>query len=94
MGVARYNINCVIYRFEKEDFKSSSDWYNSIMVIRILWLKEHDIETWDQVNMLMHHVNNNKEEDKMTTSIIEFIRNTCDMTQFTEKDIRHIIGNL
>ena len=81
-------------RFEKEDFKSSSSWYNSIMVVRILWLKEHDLETWDQVNKLLHHVDNNKEEDKITTSIIYFIHNICNLTQFTEEDILVVIGNL
>ena len=86
-------INYDFYRFEKEDFKSSSSWYNSIMVVRILWLKEHDLETWDQVNMLLHHVDNNKEEDKMATSIIYFIHNICNLTQFTEKDILDVIGN-
>ena len=64
------------------------------MVVRILWLKEHDLETWDQVNKLLHHVDNNKEEDKITTSIIYFIHNICNLTQFTEEDILVVIGNL
>ena len=80
------------------------------MVLRVLWLKEnkpnsklrhfsfgvrHNIvcEAWRELDMLMDHL----EEGSLTkrkNSIVDFIRNQCKLRQFSEKEIRHVIGVL
>ena len=63
------------------------------MTIRILWLKENKPDTWKLLDMLMDHVEEIKEEDKIMTGVVDFIRNHCKLTQFTEKEILHVMGN-
>ena len=63
------------------------------MVLRILWLKENKPETWKLLDMLMDHLEEQKEESKRKNAVVDFIHNHCKLTQFTEKEIRHVIGN-
>ena len=80
-------------RFENESFKQNSSWYIAITVLRILWLRDNEQETWDKLNKLMDHLDDNMELDKTVTSLLKFINDTCGLTQFTEKEILHVIGN-
>jgi len=79
-------------RFEIADYNKSCPSYNAIMTIRILWLKENKPDTWKLLDMLMDHVEEIKEEDKIMTGVVDFIRNHCKLTQFTEKEILHVMG--
>ena len=81
-------------RFENESFKQNSSWYNAITVIRILWLRDNEQETWDMLDKLMDHLDDNIELDKTVNTLLKFIHNTCGLTQFTEKEILHVIGNV
>ena len=44
--------------------------------------------------MLMDHLEEEKVESKRKNGVIDFIHNHCKLTQFTEKEIRHVIGKL
>ena len=63
------------------------------MTLRVLWLKENDPKTWKMLDILMDHLGDLKEEDKIMTGVVDFIRNHCKLTQFTEKEILHVMGN-
>ena len=45
------------------------------------------------LDILMDHLGDLKEEDKIMTGVVDFIRNHCKLTQFTEKEILHVMGN-
>ena len=79
-------------RFNIEDFTKPCPWYNAIMVLRILWLKENKPETWKLLDMLMDHLEEEKVESKRKNGVIDFIHNHCKLTHFKEKEIRHVIG--
>ena len=64
------------------------------MVLRILWLKENRPETWEQLDMLMDHLEDQKTESKKKNIIIDFIRVHCKLTQFSQKEILHVIGSI
>ena len=64
------------------------------MTLRVLWLKDNDQKTWNLLNILMDHLEDNVEEDKIWKDVIDFIRNHCKLTQFSEKEIRHVMGNV
>ena len=64
------------------------------MVLRILWLKENKPDTWKLIDMLMDHLEDQKKESKKKNIVIDFIRKHCKLTQFTEKEIRHVIGKI
>ena len=64
------------------------------MVLRILWLKENRPDTWEQLDMLMDHLEDQKTESKKKNIIIDFIRTHCKLTQFSQKEILHVIGNI
>ena len=68
--------------------------YLSLTTLRILWLKKKDPIMWNSINMLMSHSKNNKEEESNVTSVIDFIQKSCRLTEFTEEEIRHILGTL
>jgi len=87
-------------KFNIDNNNSSNSAYNSIMVLRVLWLKEHDLETWDKINMYMDH-NEAKESPYKTKhpspevcreDIVDFIRNHCKLTQFSRQEILHVLG--
>ena len=64
------------------------------MVLRILWLKENKPETWKLLDMLMDHLEEQKVESKRKNKVIDFIHKHCKLTQFTEKEIHHVLGNI
>jgi len=80
------------FRFNIEDFSKPCPWYNAIMVLRILWLKENKPDTWKLLDMLMDHLEEEKVESKRKNGVIDFIHNHCKLTHFKEKEIRHVIG--
>ena len=58
-------------------------------------MKENDIETWGMMNMLMAHagdINEQHHDDDSMDGVFDFILNTCRMTQFSEAEVKHIIG--
>ena len=42
--------------------------------------------------MLMDHMEEKRDDDNMITSVVHFILNICNIRQFTEKEILHVIG--
>ena len=62
-------------------------------MLRILWLKDNDPDTWKQLNMLMDHSDYNNEVDTIVAGVIDFLHNTCKLTQFTRQEILHVMGN-
>ena len=85
-------LNCP--RFDIEDYNKSCPWYNAIMVLRILWLRDNKPDTWQLIDMLMDHLEDKKTQSKKKNIVINFIRKHCKLTQFSEEEIRHVIGNL
>ena len=81
-----------MFRFNIVDFNKSCPWYNAIMVLRILWLKEKQPETWKLLDMLMDHLEDKTVKSKRKNGIVNFIHNHCKLTQFTEKEIHHVMG--
>ena len=81
-------------RLHVEDFNKPCSWYNAIMVLRILWLKENQPETWHLLDILMDHLEVQKPQSKRKNFIVDFIRNDCRLKQFSEKEILHVIGVL
>jgi len=79
-------------RFEIEDYKKACPWYNSIMTLRILWLRDNKPDTWRLLDMLMDHLEDSREEDKIMTGVVDFIHNHCKLTQFSKSEIRHVMG--
>ena len=43
--------------------------------------------------MLMDHLEDSREEDKIMTGVVDFIHNHCKLTQFSKSEIRHVMGN-
>ena len=81
-------------RITVDDFTKPCSWYNAIMVLRLLWLRDNDQETWKMIDMLMDHLETQKPESKRKNFIVDFILNHCKLKQFSEEEIRHIIGVL
>lgn len=79
-------------KFNIDNYKVKNSMYNAIMVLRVLWLKEHDPDTWDKINMLMDHNEAKDSMSKTREDIIDFIRNHCKLTQFSQKEILHVLG--
>lgn len=79
-------------RFDIEDYNKSCPWYNAIMVLRILWLRDNKPDTWQLIDMLMDHLEDKKTQSKKKNIVINFIRKHCKLTQFSEEEIRHVIG--
>ena len=64
------------------------------MVLRVLWLKENDSDTWKLIEKLMDNLDAVKDEDKTVGDVIDFIHSQCRLTQFKENEIGHIMGKL
>ena len=79
-------------RFIIEDYKATCPSYNAIMVLRVLWLRDNQPETWKLIDMLMDHLDDDKELTKTKIGVIDFIRGHCKLTQFSEKEILHVMG--
>ena len=74
----------VLPRFVIKDFDKPYKWYNSIMALRVLWLKSNAPETWRLLDMLMDHAEAADREDKMVNGVVDFIVNVCKLN-FTGK---------
>ena len=81
----------IFTRFAIKDFDKPYKWYNSIMALRVLWLKKNEPETWRLLDMLMDHAEVADSEDKMINGVVDFIVNVCKLN-FTEKEVRHVMG--
>ena len=79
-------------RFVIEDYKATCPSYNAIMVLRVLWLRDNQPDTWKLIDMLMDHLDDDKELTKTKIGVIDFIRGHCKLTQFSEKEILHVMG--
>ena len=73
------------------DLDKPYKWYNAIMSLRVLWLKENKTKVWDMLDILMDHQNDSDRNDKTFTGVVDFIKNVCKL-KFSEKDIRHVLG--
>jgi len=64
------------------------------MVLRLLWLRSNDPDTWKMIDMLMDLLEDKEtiQLNKTQKSVVEFIRKYCRLTQFSEEDIVHILG--
>ena len=80
-----------VHRFAITDFSKPYKWYNAIMTLRVLWLKQHEPKTWKMLDILMDHGEAADKEDKILGGVVDFIRNVCKL-KFTEKEIRHVLG--
>ena len=78
-------------RFAIKDFDKPYKWYNSIMALRVLWLKSNAPDTWKLLDMLMDHAEVADTEDKMISGVVDFIVKVCKLN-FTEREVRHVMG--
>ncbi|CAB4062320.1 SMYD [Lepeophtheirus salmonis] len=78
-------------KFNINDFRRACPSYNSIMTLRALWLRENDSERWIMIDKLMDHL---EAVDISSTKmeVVDFIRDNCKLTQFSEKEILHVLG--
>ena len=74
------------------DYKATCPSYNAIMVLRLLWLRDNDHETWEMIDMLMDHLEDDKKLTDAERQCVEFIRVHCNLQQFSEQDILHVMG--
>ena len=81
-------------RLQVEDFNKPTAWYNAIMVLRILWLRDNQPDTWHLLDILMDHLDLQKPPSKRKNSIVDFILTDCRLKQFSENEILHVIGIL
>jgi len=75
-----------------EDYKATCPSYNAVMVLRILWLRDNRPEEWKLIDMLMDHLEDDRELTKTKKGVLEFIRGHCKLVQFSEKEILHVMG--
>jgi len=79
-------------RFTIENYKVSCPSYNAIMVLRLLWLRDNNEKVWNLINILMDHLEEDKEITKTKREVISFIRDHCKLTQFSQQEILHVMG--
>ena len=66
------------FRFDLSDLQTICPSYNSIMVIRLLWLRENNVDTWEMIDLLMdHREDKNYEVSKNDEKVVKFIRQYC-----------------
>ena len=79
--------------FDLTRFKTTCPSYNAIMVLRLLWLRENDPETWEMIDMLMDHKEENMRQlSPSEETVISFIRSHCKLSQFSRSLILHVMG--
>ena len=88
---------CSLFRIHNprmviEDYKATCPSYNAVMVLRILWLRDNKPETWRLIDLLMDHLEDDKELTKTKKGVVDFIREHCRLTQFSEKEILRVMG--
>ena len=81
-----------IFRFDMANYKETCPSYNAIMVLRLLWLRENDPGTWEMIDMLMDHLEDDKKLTDAEREAVDFIRVHCKLKQFSEQDILHVMG--
>ena len=80
-------------QFDLVQCKTTCPSYNAIMVLRLLWLRDNQPETWDLIDMLMdHREENSKRLSPGEENVITFIRHHCYLSQFSRADILHVMG--
>jgi len=79
-------------KFNIEDYRATCPSYNAIMVLRLLWLRDNNKEVWDLINILMDHLDEDKQMTKSKERVISFIREHCKLKQFSQQEILHVMG--
>jgi len=79
-------------QFDMANYKETCPSYNAIMVLRLLWLRENDPGTWEMIDMLMDHLEDDKKLTDAEREGVDFIRVHCKLQQFSEQDILHVMG--
>ena len=97
-NIGPHHRECELFRrhgikFDINDIKTTCPSYNAIMVLRLLWLKDNDQETWEKIDMLMDHREDNAEETTNAEErVITFIRVFCRLSQFSRDLVLRVIG--
>ena len=79
-------------RFTLEELMDSCPSYHSIMVLRLLWLKDKESSIWNMIDKLMDHLQEFEIRSKADRAVINFIREHCKLQIFSEADILHVMG--
>ena len=81
------------HRFDINDIKTTCPSYNAIMVLRLLWLKTNDPDTWEKIDLLMDHSDENLQNITASDeNVITFIRVHCKLSQYSRAQILRVIG--
>ena len=97
-NIGPHHRECELFRrhgieFDINDMKTSCPSYNAIMVLRLLWLRDNDPETWEKIDMLMDHREDNSEvTSNAEERVITFIRVFCRLSQFSRDLVVRVIG--
>ena len=80
-------------QFDLGQCKTTCPSYNAIMVLRLLWLRDNQPETWDLIDILMDHREENiKRLSPAEENVITFIQHHCNLSQFSRSLILHVMG--
>ena len=96
--IGPHHRECELFRrqgikFDINDVKTTCPSYNGIMVLRLLWLRDNDSETWDKIDRLMDHREDNSEKTTHAEDrVITFIRVFCRLSQYSRSLILRVIG--
>jgi len=80
-------------KFDLNDMKATCPSYNAIMVLRLLWLQENEPVTWNKIDLLMDHREENLSKiTRADERVISFIREFCQLIQYSRSMILRVIG--